>query len=64
MDNYSKLADAYLAMEVTVSSNDSWSHREREVYSGEAMEKELDELFPIHRLIDPELNENGSNKNA
>jgi hypothetical protein len=53
MDNYSKLADAYLAIEVSCSSNDSWANREREVYSGEAMEKELDELFPIHRLIDP-----------
>jgi hypothetical protein len=57
MDNYSKLADAYLALEVSCSSDDSWAHREREVYSGEVMEKELDELFPIHRLIDREVNQ-------
>lgn len=63
MDNYSKLADAYLAVDVSSSSNDSWAHREREVYSGEVMEKELDELFPIHRLIDHDVNGNGVKSN-
>jgi hypothetical protein len=54
MESNSKLADALLAVEVGCSNNESWAHREREVYSGEAMERELDELFPIHRLIESE----------
>lgn len=54
MESNSKLADAFLAVEVSSSTNESWAHREREVYSGEAMERELDELFPIHRLIEPD----------
>ena len=54
MENNSKLADMLLAHEVVQSNNESWAHREREVYTGEAMEKELDELFPIHRLLELE----------
>jgi hypothetical protein len=58
METHSKLADAFLAVEVSSSTDETWAHREREVYSGEAMERELDELFPIHRLIEPEEERN------
>jgi hypothetical protein len=54
MENNSKLVDMLLAHRVGQSDNESWAHREREIYTGEAMEKELEELFPVHRLIEGE----------
>jgi hypothetical protein len=53
VENESKLVDMLLAHEVGHSSNESWAHKERGVYTGEAMEQELDELFPTHRLLEP-----------
>ena len=54
MDNESKLYDLMLANEVTSSNDDSWAYRQREVYSGEVLEEELDNLFPIDRLLEQE----------
>jgi len=48
----SKIYDVILAYEFGNSDNESWTNTEREVYTGEAMEKELDDLFPTDRLLE------------
>jgi len=47
MNLYDPTAEELRLIAAAFQSEDEWSSRPRAVYTGEAMERELDELFPI-----------------
>lgn len=47
MNSQDPTAEELRLIAAAFSSEDEWSSQPRAVYSGEVMERELDELFPI-----------------
>ena len=47
MNSNNPTAEELRLIAAAFQSEDEWASRPRAVYTGEAMEKELDELFPI-----------------